>query len=69
MIIAQHGGEDGEEFSHAGDEDDLGALVGVSEAAIEGADGGVVSGGDEGGHVVRDLDFQTFFMPARRLAG
>ena len=43
-IIADHGVEGSDHFSHDGDDDDLGFLVGVGEAIGEGPEGGIVSG-------------------------
>src|SRR3982074_2594145 len=42
-IIAEHSVEGCDHFSHDGDNDDLGFLVGNSEAFGEGLEGGIVS--------------------------
>ena len=51
QIIAEHGVEGSDHFSHDGDDDDLGFLVGVGETICEGPEGGIVSACAEGGHV------------------
>ena len=50
-IIAEHGVEGSDHFSHDGDDDDLGFLVGVGETIGEGPEGGIVSACAEGRHV------------------
>ena len=50
-VVSDHGVEDEEEFSHAGDECDHFALACGDEAFVERADDGVASCSDEGGHV------------------
>src|SRR5262249_26354743 len=50
-IIAEHSVEGCDHFSHDGDDDDLGFLVGVGEAIGEGLEGGIVSACAEGRHV------------------
>ena len=50
-IIAEHGVEGCDHFSHDGDDDDFGFLVGVGEAIGEGLEGGIVSACAEGRHV------------------
>src|SRR2546430_888032 len=50
-IIAEHSVEGCDHFSHDGDDDDLGFLVGVGEAIGEGFEGGIVSACAEGRHV------------------
>ena len=50
-IIAEHSVEGCDHFSHDGDDDDFGFLVGVGEAIGEGFEGGIVSASAEGGHV------------------
>jgi hypothetical protein len=40
-IIAEHGVEGSDHFSHDGDDDDLGFLVGVGETIGEGPEGGM----------------------------
>ena len=50
-IIAEHSVEGSDHFSHDGDDDDLGFLVGVGETIGEGLEGGIVSACAEGGHV------------------
>src|SRR6476619_7296920 len=42
-IIAEHSVEGCDHFSHDGDDDDLGFLVGVGETIGEGTEGGIVS--------------------------
>ena len=42
-IIAEHGVEGSDHFSHDGDDDDLGFLVGVGETIGEGPEGGIVT--------------------------
>ena len=42
-IIAEHSVEGCDHFSHDGDDDDLGFLVGTGEAIGEGLEGGTVS--------------------------
>ena len=43
-------------FSHDGDDDDLGFLIGVGETIGEGPEGGIVSACAEGGHVEDIMD-------------
>ena len=50
-IIAEHGVEGSDHFSHDGDDDDLGFLVGTGEAIGEGLEGGIIPACAEGGHV------------------
>ena len=50
-IIAEHSVEGSDHFSHDGDDDDLGFLVGVGETIGEGPEGGIVSACAEGRHV------------------
>ena len=50
-IIAEHSVEGCDHFSHDGDDDDLGFLVGVGETIGEGPEGGIVSACAEGRHV------------------
>ena len=50
-IIAEHSVEGCDHFSHDGDDDDLGFLVGTGEAIGEGLEGGIVPACAEGGHV------------------
>ena len=50
-IIAEHGVEGSDHFSHDGDDDDLGFLVGVGETIGEGPEGGIVPACAEGRHV------------------
>ena len=50
-IIAEHGVEGCDHFSHDGDDDDFGFLVGVGEAIGEGLEGGIVSACAESRHV------------------
>ena len=50
-IIAEHSVEGCDHFSHDGDDDDLGFLVGGGEAIVEGFEGGIVSACAEGRHV------------------
>ena len=50
-IIAEHGVEGSDHFSHDGDDDDLGFFVGVGEAIGEGLKSGIVSACAEGCHV------------------
>ncbi len=50
-IIAEHSVEGCDHFSHDGDDDDLGFLVGVGETIGEGLEGGIVSACAEGRHV------------------
>jgi len=49
--MAQDGVEDKEEFVHAGGQGDFLGFAGGAEALVEGANGRVVPGGDERGHV------------------
>ena len=58
-IIAEHGVEDSDHFSHDGDDDDLGFLVGVGETIGEGPEGGIVSACAEGRHVEDITDRQS----------
>src|SRR5262245_32467950 len=50
-IIAEHSVEGCDHFSHDGDDDDLGFLVGGGESFVEGLEGGTVTACAEGGHV------------------
>ena len=50
-IVAEHGVEGCDHFSHDRDDDDLGFLVGGGETFVEGFEGGVVSACAEGRHV------------------
>src|SRR4029077_19729029 len=50
-IIAEHGVEGSDHFSHDGDDDDLGFLVGVGKTVGEGLKSGIVSACAEGRHV------------------
>ena len=50
-IIAEHSVEGCDHFSHDGDDDDLGFLVGTGEAIGEGLEGGIIPACAEGGHV------------------
>ena len=47
----EHGIEDGEEFSHTGNESNHLGLTGSKEALIKGSDDGVVASRDEGTHI------------------
>ena len=53
LSFAEHGVEDGEHFSHAGDERDFLWFAGREQLLVVGEDHGVVARGDEGGHVER----------------
>ncbi len=50
-IIAEHGVEGSDHFSHDGDDDDLGFLVGTGETIGEGLEGGIIPACAEGRHV------------------
>src|SRR6266436_4075630 len=50
-IIAEHSVEGSDHFSHDGDDDDLGFLVGVGKTVGEGLESGIVSACAEGCHV------------------
>ncbi len=50
-IIAEHSVEGCDHFSHDGDDDDLGFLVGTGETIGEGLEGGIIPACAEGGHV------------------
>src|SRR3954451_21836922 len=50
-IIAEHSVEGCDHFSHDGNDDDLGFLVGTGEAIGEGLEGGIITACAEGGHV------------------
>ena len=50
-IIAEHSVEGSDHFSHDGDDDDLGFLVGVGKTIGEGLESGIVSACAEGCHV------------------
>ena len=50
-IIAEHSVEGSDHFSHDGDDNDLGFLVGVGKTIGEGLESGIVSACTEGGHV------------------
>ena len=56
MVRHQEGVEVGEEFAHAGDECDFLGFAFCQEVAVVIADDGVVSSGDEGGHVEGSAD-------------
>ena len=50
-IVADHGIEGGDHFSHDGDDNDLWLLVGRGETVVEDLEGGIVSGCAKGSHV------------------
>src|SRR5205823_11997551 len=50
-IIAEHSVEGSDHFSHDGDDNDLGFLVGVGKTVGEGLESGIVSACAEGCHV------------------
>jgi hypothetical protein len=55
-LVAEHGVEDDEEFSHAGGEDDFEGFAMLSEAISEGFDDGVAAAGGQSSHVEYGAD-------------
>jgi hypothetical protein len=50
-IVFQHGIHEGQEFSHAGDENDFGRFAGLLEAISKSLDDWITTPGREGRHV------------------
>ena len=63
-IVAQHGIEDYDHFSHDGDNSDFGLLVGIGEAKVEGCEGRIVSSSAQSGHVEHVADWQPATVDA-----
>src|SRR5438045_6878618 len=55
-IVTDHRVEQREEFSHAGNDDDFGALAGAAQAIGEATQDGIETNGGERGHVEHAAD-------------
>ena len=59
LVIANHDIDDGQEFSHTGDDGDLLKFVSGDEPLIESFDNWVAANGSQGGHVELGADLGT----------